>query len=54
MACMKAVRAKGQLGDLSRGWLAASVLLAIILRTTEPKIDTKFFTVQCTGQYASR
>lgn len=33
---------------------AASVVLAIILRTTQPSIDAKFFKVECTGQYADR
>jgi hypothetical protein len=33
---------------------AATVLTAIILRAKEPKIDAKYFQVQCTGIYKDR
>lgn len=32
----------------------ASVVTALILLSTEPKIDMDYFTVQCTGQYKGR
>lgn len=32
----------------------ASVVTALILLSTEPKIDMDYFTVQCTGQYKDR